>query len=112
MRGGRGQAQSAAGENREESKSRGSNNVNNDSIGGESGANKDDSKSEGNNNGSGVQTSACVRVKAALKKGKRHEIDGRVLKGEQLDEQRGKQWRDGGAVEPERLGGAMIGTVT
>ena len=36
---------------REESKSGGSNNINNDSIGGESGANKDNSKSEGNRNG-------------------------------------------------------------
>ena len=80
----------------EESKSGGSNNVNNDSIGGESGADKDDSKSEGSNNGSGVQTSACVRAKAALKERRRHENDSRVLKGEQLDEQRGKRWREGG----------------
>ena len=35
---------------REESKSGGSNNVNNDSSGGGFGANKDDSKSEGNSN--------------------------------------------------------------
>ena len=81
---------------REESKSGGSRNVNNNSIGGGSGPNKDDSKSEGNSNGSGVRTSACVRVKVALKEGRRHEIDGRVLKGEQLDEQRGKRWREGG----------------
>ena len=88
---------------REESKSGGSNNVNNHSIGSESGADKDVSKSEGSNNGSGVQTSACVRVKAALKEGRRHEIDGRVLKGEQLNEQHSKQLREGGVVEPGRL---------
>ena len=81
---------------REESKSGGSKNVNNDSIGGGSGPNKDDSKSEGNNNGSGVRTSACVRAKAALKEGRRHEINGRVLNWEQLDEQRCKRWREGG----------------
>ena len=81
---------------REESKSVGSKNVNNVSIGSGSGPDKDDSKSKGNNNGSGVRTSACVRAKAALKEGRRHEIDGRVLKVEQLDEQRGKRWREGG----------------
>ena len=42
---------------REESKSGGSINVNNDSSSDGSGANKDDSKSEGNNNGSGCANS-------------------------------------------------------
>ena len=56
---------------REESKSEGSNIVNNNSSGSRSGANKDDSKSEGNsnNNCSGCANAADAKARAALEGG-------------------------------------------